>query len=200
VSKVKKRAEMGVRGGRVAAPPAETPRDRGAAPERPRKGAAVKAAIADTNGRVAAPRKGRKVSVAKRPRRAVPPAAKPLRAKGTGTGPARKPAARGARKGAGRRPAGRSGVGKTTALAKGLRQPVEPVRVVKVKELDPFAICGPRTSVVHLFRVDERVDGTNATHLVFFDRHGWYCEHGRNCRAVEDVRKLGKSLRTIQVG
>ena len=91
-------------------------------------------------------------------------------------------------------------MGKTTALAKKLRQPVEPQRVVRVKELDPFAICGPRTSVVHLFRVDERVDGSSATHLVFYDRHGWYCEHGRNCRAVEDVRKLGKSLRTIQVG
>jgi hypothetical protein len=72
--------------------------------------------------------------------------------------------------------------------------------VVKVKELDPFAMCGPHTSVVHLFRVDERLDGASAIHLVFFDRHGWYCEHGRNCRAVDDVRKLGKSLRTIQVG
>jgi hypothetical protein len=197
VSKVKKRAEMGVRGARRAAPPAETPRDRGAAAARPRK------EVAGKSGRAASPApatKGKKGSVAKRPKRAAPGAAKPLRARVTGTGPARTPAARGATKGAGRRPAGRSGVGKTTALAKKLRQPVEPQRVVRVKELDPFAICGPRTSVVHLFRVDERVDGSSATHLVFYDRHGWYCEHGRNCRAVEDVRKLGKSLRTIQVG
>ena len=37
--------------------------------------------------------------------------------------------------------------------------------------------------------VTERVQGKSATHLVFFDRHGWYCEHGRACPAVDDVRK-----------
>jgi hypothetical protein len=66
--------------------------------------------------------------------------------------------------------------------------------VVKIKELDPFVVCGPRTSVTHLFRVDETLDGSAATHLVFFDRHGWYCEHGRSCRAVEDVMRLGKTV------
>ena len=89
---------------------------------------------------------------------------------------------------------------------RGSRAPVVPDRVVKIKELDPMAKCGPSTSVVHLYRVDESLNGLVATHLVFFDRHGWYCEHGRGCRAVEDVRKVvktvpGKSLaRTIQVG
>jgi hypothetical protein len=29
-------------------------------------------------------------------------------------------------------------------------------------------------------------------HLVFFDRHGWYCEHGKQCAAVTDVRKFIK--------
>ena len=67
-------------------------------------------------------------------------------------------------------------------------------RVVKIKALDPFEMCGPRTSVVHLLRVDEREEGSSAVHLVFFDRHGWYCEHGPACRAVEDVRRQRKQL------
>jgi hypothetical protein len=65
-----------------------------------------------------------------------------------------------------------------------------PARVVKIKELNAQGKCGPGTSVVHLFRVDEVCNGTPAVHLVFFDRHGWYCEHGRTCPAVEDVRKV----------
>jgi hypothetical protein len=77
--------------------------------------------------------------------------------------------------------------------SKHLERP-EPQRVVRVKELDPFARCGPRTSVVHLYRVDERLDGESSVHLVFFDRHGWYCEHGKACRAVDDVRIHGKQL------
>ena len=67
-----------------------------------------------------------------------------------------------------------------------------PARVVKIKELNAQGKCGPGTSVVHLFRVDEVCNGTPAVHLVFFDRHGWYCEHGRSCPAVEDVRKLAR--------
>lgn len=63
-------------------------------------------------------------------------------------------------------------------------------RVVKIRALDPQAKCGPGTSVQQLYRVDERTNGKAvATHLVFFDRHGWYCEHGRSCPAVADVRK-----------
>ena len=79
-------------------------------------------------------------------------------------------------------------------------------RVVKIKELDPLEKCGPRTTVTQLYRVDETLDGSAATHLVFFDRHGWYCEHGQGCRAVDDVKKLGKTVvgkslvRTISVG
>ena len=62
-------------------------------------------------------------------------------------------------------------------------------RVVRVRALDPIAKCGPDTSVVELYRVDERVDGRRHWHLVFLDRHGWYCEHGRDCVAVKDARK-----------
>jgi hypothetical protein len=67
-----------------------------------------------------------------------------------------------------------------------------PVRSVKIRELDPLAKCGSGTSVQFLYRVDELLDGAPTAHLVFFDRHGWYCEHGRNCPAVADVRRLGR--------
>jgi hypothetical protein len=67
------------------------------------------------------------------------------------------------------------------------------VRSIKIRELDPVAKCGPGTSVQHLYRVDELLDGSPHWHLVFFDRHGWYCEHGRHCPAVADVRKHGKA-------
>jgi hypothetical protein len=64
----------------------------------------------------------------------------------------------------------------------------------QVRELDPLRICGGRTSVVKLFRVDEQLVGGKAAgarqvHLVFNDRHGWYCEHGRSCHAVSAVMR-----------
>jgi histone H1/5 len=64
-----------------------------------------------------------------------------------------------------------------------------PVRELRIRALDPLAKCGPGTSVEELYRVDERVDGRDAVHLVFFDHHGWYCIHGRTCVAVDDVRR-----------
>lgn len=65
-----------------------------------------------------------------------------------------------------------------------------PVVTFRVQPLDPLAKCGPRTSVQQLYRVDESVDGKPRPHLVFLDRHGWYCEHGRNCPAVAHARRL----------
>jgi hypothetical protein len=76
--------------------------------------------------------------------------------------------------------------------AKGRRivKPVPlPVIRVAVRELDPQRKCGEGTSVQFLYRVDETVDGRATAHLVFFDRHGWYCEHGRTCPAVAHARK-----------
>ena len=64
-----------------------------------------------------------------------------------------------------------------------------PVVTVAIKELDPVRKCGPNTSVQFLYRVDESVDGRRTAHLVFFDRHGWYCEHGRTCPAVGHAKK-----------
>ncbi|HEX5971733.1 MAG TPA: hypothetical protein VFY85_07405 [Gemmatimonadaceae bacterium] len=60
---------------------------------------------------------------------------------------------------------------------------------VAVKPLEPQAKCGAGTSVLYLFRVDETVDGRTTAHLVFYDRHGWYCEHGRTCPAVGHAKK-----------
>ena len=66
-------------------------------------------------------------------------------------------------------------------------------RVIKIRELDPYAKCGPDTSVMELYRVDEAVNGAKHVHLVFYDRHGWYCLHGRGCPAVNDVRRQDRA-------
>jgi hypothetical protein len=63
---------------------------------------------------------------------------------------------------------------------------------MRIRELDPRAACGAGTTVMQLFRVDDLPVGTEATHLVFFDRHGWYCQHGRECPAVAAVRRREK--------
>ena len=67
--------------------------------------------------------------------------------------------------------------------------PVEDARRVVVVPLDPWLHCGPDTSVTELWRVKEMVGRLTTYHLVFFDKHGWYCEHGRGCSAVADVRR-----------
>jgi hypothetical protein len=66
-------------------------------------------------------------------------------------------------------------------------------RSVRIREIDPIDKCGKGTTVTRLYRVEERLDQTKIHHLVFFDRHGWYCEHGRQCAAVSDVRKFTRS-------
>lgn len=62
---------------------------------------------------------------------------------------------------------------------------------MQVKPLDPVAKCGPGTSVEQLYRVNETVDGRTTVHLVFLDHYGWYCIHGRDCRAVGDAKRFG---------
>lgn len=66
----------------------------------------------------------------------------------------------------------------------------EAERRVRVTEKDPALMCGRGTSVERIFRVEEKGEKSKITHLVFFDRHGWYCEHGAQCPAVSDVRKF----------
>ena len=65
-------------------------------------------------------------------------------------------------------------------------------RIMRIRELDPQATCGRGTTVMQLYRVDDLPTDTATTHLVFYDRHGWYCEHGRECPAVAAVRKHEK--------
>lgn len=69
-----------------------------------------------------------------------------------------------------------------------------PTRVMRIRQLDPHAACGPGTTVLQLFRVDDLPVGKDSVHLVFFDRHGWYCEHGRECPAVAAVKKHERTL------
>ena len=61
--------------------------------------------------------------------------------------------------------------------------PVAPV----IDILDPLVVVGARTGVEHLVRVRPRPN--DAPHMVFHDRHGWYCEqHGAQCAAVTLAR------------
>ena len=66
--------------------------------------------------------------------------------------------------------------------------PVTPV----VEVLDPKAMVGVQTGVEHLVRVRPRPNDT--PHLVYHDRHGWYCEqHGPLCGAVKLAREKAAS-------
>jgi hypothetical protein len=101
----------------------------------------------------------------------------------------------------GRKPAGKSnpvrGRGKGgLAVVRG-RSVDTPIVHVAVKPLDPLRKCGPNTSVQFLYRVDERVEGRSTAHLVFFDRHGWYCEHGRTCPAVGHAKKFNGQIARV---
>ena len=71
-----------------------------------------------------------------------------------------------------------------------------PLPVFLVQELDPQSKCGSGTSVQRLFRLrEETATGAVLSHMVFFDRHGWYCEHGRSCPAVPHAKKFGDRAR-----
>ena len=84
----------------------------------------------------------------------------------------------------------RGNIGNGRAQGRSL-QPKSPPerRVIRVVDLEPSSKCGRGTSVQRLIRVDEMIDDAREAHLVFFDRHGWYCEHGRTCPAVGHARK-----------
>jgi hypothetical protein len=109
--------------------------------------------------------------------------------------PRRKVTGRGAGPGRAIRREGAKGAKRASAPAlkrvrgRKVRVAAAPVVRVVIRALDPYRKCGPGTSVQHLYRVDEQVDGRVTHHLVFFDRHGWYCEHGRACPAVAHARK-----------
>jgi hypothetical protein len=83
------------------------------------------------------------------------------------------------------------------ALTRGRKPEVKPDVKVSIKPLDPQLKCGPDTSVQFLYRVDEAVDGRSTPHLVFFDQHGWYCEHGRSCPAVGYAMKYNGQIARV---
>lgn len=141
--------------------------------------AKVKKRPAVTGGRNVKASKAKRAPSAKRP---TPKAAKR-------TTSAKRPATTAAKRStsAGGRAGGRTT--KSTTTHRGKRPEPPPVVRVAVRELDPQRMCGAGTSVQFLYRVDESVDGRASAHLVFFDRHGWYCEHGRSCPAVAHARK-----------
>jgi hypothetical protein len=86
---------------------------------------------------------------------------------------------------------------KGMVLVRGRKTAAAPAVRVEVKSLDPLRKCGPNTTVELLYRVDETVDGRSTPHLVFFDRHGWYCEHGRTCPAVGHARKYNGQIARV---
>lgn len=60
--------------------------------------------------------------------------------------------------------------------------------------LDPWVMCGPDTTVTELWKVREGRAKEARFHLVYFDRYGWYCEHGRGCKAVAEVRRAVRAM------
>jgi hypothetical protein len=77
----------------------------------------------------------------------------------------------------------------------GRKEKAEVKRRVRVRPIDPVQMCGKGTSVMRLYRVDEILERGRIHHLVFLDRHGWYCEHGKQCSAVSEVRKFTRDKR-----
>ena len=99
-----------------------------------------------------------------------------------------------------RRSGGRGGSLPKTSNRGRAKAKLAPARVpevqFRVKELNAQQKCGAGTSVERLFRVDETADGAARAHLVFLDRrHGWYCEHGVECPAVQQARRIGEADR-----
>lgn len=88
-------------------------------------------------------------------------------------------------------------VRRTTKKKKASLPRPTPPRSVAIEPLDPWLTCGPDTSVRELWRVRESAGGETTFHLVFFDKYGWYCEHGRGCPAVTDVRRLIRDLGAV---
>lgn len=88
----------------------------------------------------------------------------------------------------------RAGTGRKKGVGSGAKEIAPPTKLMRIRALDPQATCGQGTTVLQLFRVDDLPFGSYTTHLVFFDRHGWYCEHGRECPAVAAVRRHEKHV------
>lgn len=128
--------------------------------------------------------------VRKKQSSAAPPAARGKKKAASRNNTARKAAASKSSNGRPRR------AGKKAAARRSRAKPdgAASTRLMSIRELDPQAACGDGTTVMQLFRVDDLPFGNDTTHLVFLDRHGWYCAHGRECPAVAAVRKRYKHV------
>lgn len=73
-------------------------------------------------------------------------------------------------------------------------KPVSAPSTYIVEPLDPWLKCGPDTTVTELWKVRERRERETHFHLVYLDRYGWYCEHGRDCAAVTEVRRVVREM------
>lgn len=146
------------------------------------------------SAKAAAPKRAGATAVGPAARRKRPTTAKTPRAAKAGAkrALATKPAANGKKAGVTKRSA--------KGVAKQPSNGTVPRPVVRIRELDPQALCGTGTSVTQLFRVDDLPTGLATVHLVFFDRHGLYCEHGRECPAVAAVRKHTKQTFSTRQG
>ncbi|MEP6832922.1 MAG: hypothetical protein ABJB74_05980 [Gemmatimonas sp.] len=59
----------------------------------------------------------------------------------------------------------------------------------EILRLNPRAFAGQQTSIAEIVRV--RMRSSEPPHLIFHDRHGWYCEtHGVHCAAVALAQEL----------
>jgi len=59
----------------------------------------------------------------------------------------------------------------------------------EVMRLNPRSVSGAHRSAVEIVRV--RMRSIEPPHLIFHDRHGWYCEtHGAHCAAVSLAKAL----------
>jgi hypothetical protein len=215
VSKVKKTASLtGVRNLTVPAPEVK-PLARAAAPARPARAPAKVSAKASTRraAKAAAPAKPVKRTAKVAEKSAKKPAMKPVRAtKQIATKISKKSTPKTAprRTVRGMKKAVKKATAKVAAKTKktltltvvrgrntGRPGRLEPIARYAIKPLDPLRKCGPETSVQFLYRVDESVEGRTTPHLVFFDRHGWYCEHGRTCPAVAQARKYNGHIARV---
>lgn len=57
-------------------------------------------------------------------------------------------------------------------------------RLMRIRRVDPGRSMETGETVLELFRMTNAAEGGDATHLVFLDRCGWYCAHGRDCPAA----------------
>jgi hypothetical protein len=73
-------------------------------------------------------------------------------------------------------------------------KPLEIAPSYQLEPLDPWLMCGPDTTVTELWKVRERREKETLFHMVYFDRYGWYCEHGRACKAVAEVRQVVRTM------